>query len=387
MGLQTNFMINFYSILFLLVLFYHADKQEERRSLQYRLYMLILKVTMILLAVDTMSRFDGNPDSYYSIFNQVGNFSAFLFSPLIPSIWLMFVYNQIFQDEDKTLRLIRPLSIASILNALILILTFNSGGYYSIDAANVYHRGPLYMISVMITVTLLLISLVMILQNRKRILSVHIGALLAFTLIPFLSIYIQYLFYGSSLILNSVVVGLLFVSLNIQNHGLNTDYLTGIYNRKKLDSYLNDKIRTCKEEKSFSAIMIDIDDFKSINDTFGHDMGDAALQATARLLNSCIRNVDFIARFGGDEFFIVLELSNATQLQVVVDRIESALHKFNRSNRQPYSIHLSMGYATYDPITKASAAEFLKRVDERLFEEKQRKHFEKKWNQQEQFDS
>ncbi len=387
MGLQTNFVINFYSILFLLVLFYHSDKQEERRSLQYKLYMLILKVTMILLAVDTLSRFDGNPDSYYSILNQVGNFSAFLFSPLIPSLWLMFVYNQIFQDEEKTLRLIRPLSIASILNALILILTFNFGGYYSIDAANVYHRGPFYMISVMISVTLLLISLVMILQNRKKVLCVHFGALLAFTLIPFLSICFQYLFYGSSLILNSVVVGLLFVSLNIQNHGLNTDYLTGIYNRKKLDSYLNDKIRTCKEGRSFSAIMIDIDEFKSINDTFGHDMGDAALQATARLLNSCIRNVDFIARFGGDEFFIVLDLSNEAQLQVVVDRIESALQKFNRSDRQPYSIHLSMGYATYGPIAKCSAAEFLKIVDEKLFEEKQRKHFEKKWNQQEQLDS
>jgi len=387
MGLQTNFVINAYSILFLVVLYYHSDKQEERRSLQYRLYMLILKITMILLAVDTMSRFDGNPGSYYPIFNQVGNFSAYLFSPLIPSLWLMFVYNQIFQDEEKTLRLIRPLSIASILNALILALTFNFGGYYSIDASNIYHRGPLFMIPVMISVSLLLISLALILRNRQRVVRKHFSALLAFTLIPIVSIFLQYLFYGSSLILNSVVVGLLFVSLNIQNHGLNTDYLTGINNRKRLDAYLEEKIRNARPGRSFSAIMIDLDEFKSINDRFGHDMGDAALQATARLLNSCIRNVDFIARFGGDEFFIVLDLSDASQLQAVVDRIESALQKFNRSDRQPYSIHLSMGYGIYDPNTKESSAEFLKRVDEKLFESKQRKQLDKKWNHQEQFDS
>ena len=387
MGLQTNFVINFYSILFLLVLFYHSDKQEERRSLQYRLYMLILKVTMILLAVDTLSRFDGNPGSYYPIFNHVGNFSTFLFSPLIPSLWLMYVYNQIVQDEKKTLRLVKPLSIASIVNAVVLLFTFNFGGYYSIDASNIYHRGPLFMFPVSITAVLILITLRLILLNRKKILPIHFASLLAFTLIPMLTIILQITFYGSSLILNSAVVGLLFVSLNIQNHGLNTDYLTGINNRKRLDAYINEKIRTSKPGKSFSAIMIDLDDFKSINDNFGHDMGDAALQATARLLNACIRNVDFIARFGGDEFFIVLDLSNVAQLQVVVERIESAIQKFNRSDRQPYSIHLSMGYGVYDPATKYSAAEFLKTVDEKLFENKQRKQLDKKWSQQEQFDS
>jgi len=160
------------------------------------------------------------------------------------------------------------------------------------------------------------------------------------------------------------------VYLNIQNRSIHTDYLTGIGNRKKLDAYLKEKIASCVYGHSFSAILVDIDNFKAINDTFGHTVGDNALDETVKLLKSCLRKSDFIARFGGDEFFIVLDIDNATDLNAMVLRIENNLREFNNTGNNSYSIELSMGYAVYDTTAHMENNNFIKYIDTLMYENK-----------------
>ncbi|NLM09823.1 MAG: diguanylate cyclase [Clostridiaceae bacterium] len=83
-----------------------------------------------------------------------------------------------------------------------------------------------------------------------------------------------------------MVLSLLVVFLKIQNYSMHTDYLTGVNNRKKLDAYLKERVSLSTEGKGFSAVLIDINSFKYINDTFGHDIGDNALETAAKLLKS-----------------------------------------------------------------------------------------------------
>jgi len=371
--IPINVMINLYSILILVILWLHSDKQEEKRSLQYRLYMLMLDTTIVLLLFDIFSRMDTNAYAIYPVLNQLGNFVVFSLSPVLPSIWLVYVVNQLFQDEERSLRLLKPLILFGFANLMIVVLSLRFGWYYSIDLQNIYHRGPYFTLPVIYNIALLSISFVYVMKNMKTIHKNHRFTLIFFPLFFLFSVVLQVVVYGVPILLNSVVLSLLFVSLNIQNHGMNTDYLTGVNNRKKLESYLKDKVRNSTEKKSFSAIMIDIDNFKSINDTFGHDMGDSALQATVKLLNGCIRNTDFISRYGGDEFFMILSISEPERLQEVVDRIRLQLSKFNASERQVYTLQFSMGYGVYDVRSKASAQEFENMLDQRLYEEKQRK--------------
>ena len=305
MDLTNNIIINIYSIALLVIICHNSLKHDEKESLQHKLYMMVLKITILMLVVDIFSRFDGKPDAIYPVINHFGNLMIFLLNPILPSLWLLYVHVQVFQDEKKTRRLIYPLLAINVVNTVMVILNQFFGWYYYIDSDNIYHRGPLFLLSASFTVTLILVAFVLIIANRKKVEKKHYFSLVFFAVPPFVCIILQIIFYGISLMLNSVVLSLLMVSLNIQNRSMYTDYLTGVNNRKKLEIYLKEKISTSTEDKTFSAIMIDLNSFKSINDTFGHDTGDNALQVFAKLLNSCLRSNDFIARFGGDEFFIV----------------------------------------------------------------------------------
>ena len=151
---------------------------------------------------------------------------------------------------------------------------------------------------------------------------------------------------------------------------MHTDYLTGVNNRKKLETYLKERINSSTKKKTFSAILIDLDNFKYVNDAFGHDMGDNALETSAKLLKSCIRSNDFIARFGGDEFCIVLDVSDRDNLEKTVCRINDCIEKYNESGIQPYKLGFSMGYDVYDYHSHMKVEEFQKHIDMLMYENK-----------------
>lgn len=370
MNFTSNLIINIYSIMLLIVICNHSLKNNERDSLQHKLYMLILQVTILLLIVDIFSRFDGKLGTIYPVINRLGNFLVFLLNPILPSLWLLYVHVQVFQQEGKIRRLVYPLVAVNAVNVVMVVLTQFFGWFYYIDSDNIYHRGPFFLFSALITVVLIVVAFVLVIVNRKRIEKRHYFSLMFFAVPPFICVILQIFFYGISLMLNSVVLSLLMVSLNIQNHNMYIDYLTGVNNRKRLETYLKEKINTSTENKTFSAILIDMNNFKSINDTFGHDVGDDALETSVKLLKSCLRANDFIARFGGDEFYIVLDVSNRDDLEATVSRINHCIEKFNESNLKPYKLSFSMGYAVYDCHSHMNVEEFQKKIDMLMYENK-----------------
>jgi diguanylate cyclase (GGDEF)-like protein len=370
MNLVYNLGINIYSIALLIIIYFHSLSHDEKESLQYKLYMQMLQITILMLVADILSRFDGNSYFIYPVINHFGNFLVFLLNAILPSLWLLYVHFQVFQDEGKTRRLFYPLLAINGANAVMVILSQFFGWFYYIDSDNIYHRGPLYLLSASITIVLLLIAFIIIIVNHKKIEKKYFFPLVFFAVPPFVCIILQIAFYGISLMLNSVVLSLLIVFLNIQNRSLHIDYLTDVNNRKKLEMYLKEKIKKCTEDKTFSAIMIDLNDFKSINDTFGHDIGDSALQTSVKLLKNCLKSKDFIARYGGDEFCIVLDISTKNELEEVSGRINSCIEKFNESSAQPYKLGFSMGYAVYDYPSHMKAEEFQKQIDELMYENK-----------------
>lgn len=374
MSLLSNIILNIYSIIILLIICVHALRLFEKESLQDKIYLMILYIAMVMLVVDILSRLDGNSHPSYPMLNAIGNFLIFLMSPIIPSLWVAYVHLHVFCDEKKTRRLIYPLCAINAINTVILMISQFFEWFYYIDSNNIYHRGEFYIFSALIPILLLFAAFAIAIINRKKLSKISFFSLIFFSIPPFISILLQIKFYGISLMLNSVVFSLLVVFLNIQNQSMYTDHLTDLNNRKKLDAYLRKKINSSTIEKGFSAILLDINDFKYINDTYGHNIGDQALETAAKLLKNCLRSNDFIARFGGDEFCIILDISDKDYLDAMVSRINSSIEAHNKMESHLYSIGFSMGYAVYDKKLYAEAEDFLKHIDTLMYQQKQKKN-------------
>ena len=170
--------------------------------------------------------------------------------------------------------------------------------------------------------------------------------------------------------LNAVAFSLFIVFLFTQDLTIHIDYLSEIYNRRYLEIELAKRIDHVNSNKSFSAIMADLVDFKKINDTYGHITGDEVIKKTAQLLKSCIHKKGLVSRYGGDEFFILLDSDKEDELNHIVGSISEALKQYNEHSCQPYHLKLSMGYAVYDYGLKMNASNYETHLDSLMYQSK-----------------
>lgn len=104
------------------------------------------------------------------------------------------------------------------------------------------------------------------------------------------------------------------------------DYLTGLYNRRKFEEFLSYEVkRSVRHRHKFTVLMIDLDNFKYINDTYGHTSGDLVLKAVTEIFGSKLRNADILARIGGDEFAVILPETPYENAYAVVEKLRSSL--------------------------------------------------------------
>ena len=152
------------------------------------------------------------------------------------------------------------------------------------------------------------------------------------------------------------------------------DPLTGAYNRRYFNERIGEEIeRSRRYNHPIAFLMIDIDGFKKINDTCGHQMGDKVLQAVANVLHQQVRDNDLVIRYGGDEFLIVLPETDG-KLEVIRERIQQAVARTNKENSSlDFPVTLSIGAAHWQPEDDLPIEQVLASADERMYEEKGKK--------------
>jgi diguanylate cyclase (GGDEF)-like protein/PAS domain S-box-containing protein len=151
------------------------------------------------------------------------------------------------------------------------------------------------------------------------------------------------------------------------------DPLTGTYNRRYFNQVIEQELaRSKRHERTIGFLMIDVNRFKEINDTFGHQTGDAVLRAVAEILINAIREGDLVVRYGGDEFLVVL-MESADGQESVQQRITEAVAERNQTNELiPFPVTLSIGYAQWSPSTHLPIETVLAKADERMYAAKRR---------------
>ena len=153
------------------------------------------------------------------------------------------------------------------------------------------------------------------------------------------------------------------------------DSLTGAYNRAYLDQFLAREFDNSTRHKwPLSVAFADLDNFKSFNDSFGHQAGDRILQATARILRGNTRETDMIARFGGEEFVVVLPATDAETARSICERIVLAFRNTGHViGSDSAKVTISIGCATHGSLTPfKNAADFVKAADQALYTAKMR---------------
>jgi diguanylate cyclase (GGDEF)-like protein len=151
------------------------------------------------------------------------------------------------------------------------------------------------------------------------------------------------------------------------------DLLTGLYNRNYFNETIAREIERAKrQDENISVIMIDIDRFKQINDSYGHLHGDGMLRECASILTRATRKSDIVCRFGGDEFLIVTSGNDGHGHGSIISRIDEYVSEWNRQYASDnYSLSLSIGWSVLPQEGHLMAA--LSEADRLMYEEKRRK--------------
>lgn len=145
------------------------------------------------------------------------------------------------------------------------------------------------------------------------------------------------------------------------------DALTGVYNRRFLDDCLQDAIdMSCKDKNEFCLLMLDIDHFKKINDTYGHGFGDQVLSECAKAIQSILRSGDIIARYGGEEFVIILFSDAKINYANVAERIRQSISSLRFKN--DLTVTVSIGVTKF--LTGDTIESLLNRADRGMYNAK-----------------
>jgi len=151
-----------------------------------------------------------------------------------------------------------------------------------------------------------------------------------------------------------------------------TDHLTDLSNRRLLGTFGKDMFDRARARGTrFSVAIIDIDHFKSINDSFGHAVGDQVLVHVSQRLKESIRKSDFIARSGGEEFVVILDDPRLEDVQTTVERLRVAVECSRFPGRRGISVTISAGVATYHPAD-TGFDDVLQRADNAMYLAKSR---------------
>jgi diguanylate cyclase (GGDEF)-like protein len=148
------------------------------------------------------------------------------------------------------------------------------------------------------------------------------------------------------------------------------DVLTGLYNRRMLDQCLEELVQQCaRDGLPLCLMMIDVDDFKMLNDTLGHAAGDTLLRAVGQLIRSSVRERDLAFRCGGDEFVVVLPHASKTEGEALARRLGELIDALVKPLNVPRRPRLSFGIGTLGDLSlgTVNATELMKEADRRLY--------------------
>lgn len=371
--------LNLYTMLLLiLLLIFQSGMIHVNSSKQF---VRLLTMTLCLLLAESIGRVGEIYPQRYLFLAKAGYFFIFLFDPVEYLLAIDYIDKWMEGKQERPRKvLLHAFQIFACLNfVLVLISTlFNFRWFYYFEDLEYFRGEYFYIRGAMMMIYCLLLDIYAF-AFRKNISFAYRTAILMLPVLSLFGAIGQIYFADMDLTYAMITVGCVLLFFYLQGNDVNGDYLTGAYNRRGIDMRLSDAVNNAKNNgKIFSAIMIDIDHFKEINDKYGHLEGDQVLKEVAEILFITFGSEGMVGRYGGDEFCIIIYVDNNYHLTEKIAELMKNLDKLNGKNVHEFSIKMSCGYAVYDLKKKLTAEEFLMEIDELMYKQKLVHHLKDK---------
>lgn len=372
MDLESWIVTNGYTFAILLLLLFVNRTPGRHMNTHAVTYTQLLLMVMGLLIADTLGRLPHT--GYTKFWAFFGTYFVFAFDSV--GYYFAVRYIESWIDGERRLRdsILRNLLVFySIINIIVVTIAqiANTGWFYSYPN-DVYKRGPLFLPRGIGNLLFCVGVEIYIVMRHKQINPAYRPAFYCFPLFVLIGGFMQIAFKGIQFEYAGTAMALLLLYTQVQLKDADQDFLTGAASRRLFESVLEQKISI---GKTFGGIMIDVDYFKTINDRFGHSIGDKALQEVAHILKNTFSGKALVSRYGGDEFFVLFEAESQEDISAAREKLYAAVEKENAAHpERPYSIQLSVGAALWAPNPGEDMEPYLKTLDQAMYADKEKHH-------------
>lgn len=366
--LKIQLFVYGYTILLLLIILWFSFKRNTIKSASNRIFIFIIGSIIFLLMTEAMGWLFSIGSGALARFANYF-FTTLTYSLSISPVLLFFMYFDsrihLSQSQLRARRGLYGLVLVSYLG--VAIGNIWTDFLFTIDALNQYARQSGMAILSVIGSLLVVFYMVSIRKELRSIEGRLVSLMIAFSLLPIVGVLVQINFSEVPAIYTLMSLLILYAYLLIEREDALRDTLTNLATRGQFEQHLRLLIRG---KQIFTIMMLDMNDFKQINDQFGHDEGDQALIIVADLLQRVTKRSDYICRYGGDEFMALIKAESEAVGDQVKERLVQAVADFNAKGVKPYTISMSFGILYVDGRDTYEEIHILAEVDRRMYVDK-----------------
>ncbi len=371
MSLQSILVTNGIGCVILVILLINSYVVRLRRKVTDRIFTAMIFLTASACILEGLSFIlDGKVFSMAYLWDLLINSYLYFCNITVSYLWCLYVDLRLYRSREHMRKNALIYGIPSFIGYIGILLNFKFNYIFTIDDSLIYHRNLTGYLYFFFAVYNLAQSVVIRQIYYKKYGQTKFFPIYMFIAPICLGAVVQVLFYGVSVVWCSVAMGLVGTFMCLQNELSYIDPLTKLYNRNYLDHILRDMSR---KHSKYGGLMIDMDFFKIINDTFGHTEGDKALVNAANIISSSMPDDAIVCRFAGDEFIVLLRSGKQNDIDAAISSLRKSLTLFNEQRETMYELSLSVGSSIYDGAAETTDT-FLHEMDENMYAEKKNKH-------------
>lgn len=357
-------------VMVVFLLLFHVRKHQRLTKTHTRIFRAIL-YGIILAAIGETTSFliDGQDFPLCAFLQYVTNTLSLSMVIVVGFLWCLFVDYRLYRNKKRLYRKAIILGACSLpITSLLIVNLFGTGIIFTVLPDNRYVRGEWNILLYVMLFAYFIETIVNASVARKRGVTPFFFPIYCFIIPCMIGTVLQGFFYGLSIGWLAAAMSAVFVSLEMQTVNYYVDGLSGLFNRQYMNYFLHHKMQ---QGDALHGIMLDVNDFKSINDHYGHAVGDRAIHITGKLLSKSIFQNAVAMRIGGDEFVVFLSDGSDEDCQRQMDEIQKNVDEFNHSGVEPFRLSISGGRVRFDG---RSVEEFLSQMDAAMYAAKRKYH-------------